>query len=358
MKPKLIEHLCSLLLVTAILLSALFTVKAQKSKAAEKNVAVIKNFLSVPSADSENPFDKALIGDVMNIYYPGQEKKNGEILSALYDFKARQFSKNLQRAYIEEKLTSAKLVELSWMFLKFFIVYAVVMLLTYYGVQTIGVWLFVRKKARSQTQGTPVGAGARITRILGGIGQGIAAVVLFSPAYVIAYTMRTEFNTDTIFFMALLAVISNGLLITYANKFYAFLVAESRKGYVETAVVKNMHAAYGYKDPGGISRGSILRPVKKFSGHVFGHIFKNAQHQYLATIKEQASFLITGLIIIEMALNIHGHLSYEMLRQILYRNYDIVLVIILGIFYVVKMTEIVTDALLFRQQRKFENASN
>jgi len=60
--------------------------------------------------------------------------------------------------------------------------------------------------------------------------------VLFSPAYVIAYAIRTEFNTDTIIFMALLGVVSNGLLVTYANKFYAFLVAESRKGYVETGL--------------------------------------------------------------------------------------------------------------------------
>lgn len=88
---------------------------------------------------------------------------------------------------------------------------------------------------------------------------------------------------------------------------------------------------------------------------MFDHIFSNAAHQYLPTIKEQASFLISGLIIIEMALNIHGHLSYEMLRQLLYRNYSIVAVIILFIFYTVKATEIVADYLVFRGNEKLEN---
>ena len=127
------------------------------------------------------------------------------------------------------------------------------------------------------------------------------------------------------------------------------------KGYIETAVVKNLSTSYDHHTKDGISYKAIMRPVKRFDGHVFGHIFKNAQYQYFSTIKEQASFLITGLIIIEMALNIHGHLSYEMLRQILYKNYDLVIVIILGIFYTVKLTEVVTDLIMHREALKYEN---
>ena len=155
--------------------------------------------------------------------------------------------------------------------------------------------------------------------------------------------------------MVLLGIVSNGLLIMYTNKFYAFLVAESRKGYVETAIVKNLKNSYQTHTSDGISNNEIFRLVKRFDGHVFGHIFKNARFQYLSTIKEQASFLITGLIIIEMALNIHGHLNYEMLRQILYKNYDIVIVIVLGIFYTVKLTEIMTDYIKHKESLKYEN---
>jgi ABC-type dipeptide/oligopeptide/nickel transport system permease component len=88
---------------------------------------------------------------------------------------------------------------------------------------------------------------------------------------------------------------------------------------------------------------------------VFGHIFRNARFQYLSTIKEQASFLITGMIITEMALNLHGYLNYELLRQMLYGNLDIVVVMLLGIFYTVKGTEIFTDYLVHREELKYEN---
>ena len=44
-----------------------------------------------------------------------------------------------------------------------------------------------------------------------------------------------------------------------------------------------------------------------------------------------------------------------MLRQLLYRNYDIVVVIILGIFYTVKITEILIDILVHREQVKYSN---
>jgi hypothetical protein len=141
----------------------------------------------------------------------------------------------------------------------------------------------------------------------------------------------------------------------YTNKFYSFLVTESRKGYVQTAVVKNLNNSYNPGKKTGISYLSIFAFHKHFSGNVFQHIFINARYQYLQTIKEQASFLISGLIIIEMALNIHGHFTYELLKQILYKNYDIVIVIILGIFYIVKLTEIFADWISNKETVKYEN---
>jgi hypothetical protein len=124
---------------------------------------------------------------------------------------------------------------------------------------------------------------------------------------------------------------------------------------VQTAAVKGLNNDYSQKAPDGISYRDIFRLRKFFPGHVFQHIFLNARYQYLSTIKEQASFLITGLVIIEMALNIHGHLCYEMLQNILYRQFDVVLAIILGIFWVVKATEIAADYWQQMETRKYEN---
>ena len=86
---------------------------------------------------------------------------------------------------------------------------------------------------------------------------------------------------------------------------------------------------------------------------MFDHIYQNARFQYLSTIKEQASFLITGLIIIEMALNIQNHLCYELLQNILYSNYAVVVSIVLAIYFLVKATEITVDFIMVKKIRQF-----
>lgn len=356
MKSKIAEHLLSIIFVSALLLVALIYINRNSAKAERREVVDIQTYINLPFVDYSDPFHRALLKDVMNIYHPGQYDANKLLVDRIIRYHERQFSRNLQQANVRETFTAAKFRELLWMYAKFLLVYGLVMALTYYGVQTLGVWMFVRRKRNAFLDAAGRKTAAKIIlNALSAVGKGVAYFVLFSPAYVIAYSIRTQFNTDTVVFMILLGVISNGLLIMYANKFYTFLKAESRKGYVETAVVKNLHNAYDQHGRDGISWRAIVKPFKRFDGHVFGHIFANAQFQYFASIKEQAAFLITGLIIIEMALNIHGHLSYEMLRQILYKNYDIVIAIILGIFYTVKMTEIGVDVLVYRQAMRYEN---
>ena len=357
MKAKLTEHILSIIIVSFIMLTALAVIKKNSNKAAREELIQINQFINIEFIDFSNPFHKALLKDVMNIFYPGQYDKNNNIVKTIIQYKEKEFNESILKSHVKEALSAVKFLQIVWMYLKFLLVYILAMLLTYYGVQTFGVLRFIRKKQRSSSNKNkqPKKIGQLLLKPVTYLAVGIVHFIFFSPAYVLAYTIRTEFNTDTTFFMVLLGVISNGLLIMYTNKFYTFLVFESRKGYVETAIVKNLKNSYLTNTADGISYKEIFRPVKRFDGHVFGHIFMNARYQYLSTIKEQASFLITGLIIIEMALNIHGHLNYEMLRQILYKNYDIVIVIVLGIFYTVKLTEIFTDFIMHKESLKYEN---
>jgi hypothetical protein len=139
------------------------------------------------------------------------------------------------------------------------------------------------------------------------------------------------------------------------QKYYTFLVSESRKGYVKTAIVKNLDSRMIFDKEKGIPLSSIFRINKKFSGHIFDQIYENVRFQYLNTLKEQASFLITGLIIIEMALNIQGHLCYELMQNILYKNLSVILLILFGIFLIVKLTQIVIDFVVIRQQIRIGN---
>lgn len=362
MKNKFIEHISGIIFITLLLsgVLALYNFSKQQQQALENSS--IKQFVQIPISNVNDPFQRALLKDVMNIFYPDQNEKNDQIIDELLKNKENEFNNRLQKSHLKEHLSIGKLKQIFGMLVKFLITYVIVMLLTWYGVQTIAVWRFISKKQALEKQlkfhinesstlkETAVSA---IIQIL----KNIAYFVLFSPAYVIAYSIRTEFNTDSLFFMIILGVISNGLLIMYSNKFYAFLTAESRKGYLDTALVKNLNSSYQFNSTNGIAPGLIFNFRKNFKGHVFQHIFQNAYFQYLSTIKEQASFLITGLIIIEMALNIHGYLNYEMLRQMLYKNYDVVIVIILCIFYTVKITEMLTDYLVYRESLKYENRS-
>ncbi|MBN1601105.1 MAG: hypothetical protein JW915_05825 [Chitinispirillaceae bacterium] len=359
MKNKLLEHLYGIVFVTSILIAVLLLFNSnRKNETSSRNVE-LNALLDMPISNINDAFQQALAEDAMNIFYPGKKQHNDSLFSELIQLKKARYTTKLQRAHVAQSLSFEKLVSLSGMYLNFIFAYIIVMLLTYYGVQTLALWRFIRHRNTIDQISSSHNSGRSVKSILAAIPvklfKIIAYGVLFSPAYVLAYSIRTEFNTDSTFFMILLGVLSNGLLITYSNKFYTFLKIEYHRGYVESALVKNLACSWKTDVPSGIPLGALLHPRKRFKGHVLDHIYRNAHMQYIATIKEQASFLITGLIIIEMALNIHGHLTYEMLRQILYKNYDIVIVIILGIFYAVKATDIVTDYLMHRERLKYEN---
>jgi hypothetical protein len=352
MKAKLLEHCAAVIFVTLALIAGLMLVNTFTRRAESREPAAMRAFGDLSFVDFNNPFDLALLKDALDLYYPGSHDRNDSLLNVIVRFKERRFAAKFQDSRESQPLTPARFIGILPLYAKFLLVYVLVMALTWYGVQTIASVRFVYKKgiAASARSSFP----DRFRRGMVNAASGAGIFLLFCPAYVIAYAIRTEFNTDTVVFMILLGVVSNGVLVTYANKFYSFLLAESRKGYVDTAIVKNCRSSYRFHGVDGIPVGALLRPLKRFEGHVFDHIFRNATHQYLPTIKEQASFLISGLIIIEMALNIHGHLTYEMLRQLLYKNYSTVVVMILFIFYTVKATEVVADYLMVKAEKRLE----
>ncbi len=365
MKQKLAEHILSILVVGGLLVWLIMTVADETRGVKPPHAEALGGYLEWEFLDFGNPLDRAIFRESVNALGGAGDS----LLQAIDEYRREQFTNIRYKTGAEERgLTPSKLLTLGMMYAQFILVYVLVMALTYYGAQTLGVLRFVHMK---QHRESPVDkfAGIReavrskrlcrldaILRYLGtaalSLGKGVWLFVLFSPAYVIAYSIKTEFSTDSLLFMAALGVVSNGLLINYANRFFTLLVTESRKGYVETAMVKNLMQSYEWDTRDGISRRAVYRVIKEFPSHVFQHIFLNASHQFRLTLKEHASFLITGLVIIEMALNIQGHLSYEMLKNVLFRQYDVVLVIILGIFLLVKATEIAVDIRAARDAKR------
>lgn len=356
MKMKIIEHILSLIFVTAVLMGVMYLFSS-KNQSNEDNAS--ESSIYAPDfINFDIPFEKALLKDVLNIYNPDQIDENIRKVDEAAQFQNQQFLDNIKNSTRRQTLDSRNIIRILIMYLKFIFVYLVVMAFTYYAVLTAGCWRFIRKEAEKEEFINGINNSVGVYKwplfLAKKALKTLIHMILFSPAFVIAYSMKTELNTDSIPFMIILGVISNGLLIIYTNKFYAFLVSESRKGYVDTAIVKNMNNSYLFNQS-GIQLKSLFKPIKDFDGHVFNHIFKNAVIQYSSTLKEQAAFLITGLIIIEMALNIHGYLNYEMLKQILYGNTTIVVFIILLLFYTAKFTEVVADLLNSYNMKKYRN---
>ena len=370
MGKKLTGHLISLVLALLLGFSLIFYFDIGKKAPVARPDSIIKPYIEM-DMDLDDPLRQALFKDMVRLYHPEESSNPDSLLRAVLAYRRDMFEAELQSAQTRQVLNQAKLRQLGMMFLKYVIVYILVLWLTYYGVETLGLIRFIRRKQNKvsyifelinflkDASYKKLNTYWRIPALLvKSLLRGLLYLVFFSPAYVIAYSIKTEFNTNTLAFLILLGLISNGLLITYTNKFYAFLIAESRKGYVLTAMVKNLSSDYRFTQPHGVSLRALFSMRKRFKNHVLNHIYLNAHYQYLGTFKEQASFLISGLIIIEMALNIHGHLSYELLQQLLYKNYDIVIVIVMSIFFIVKVTEILTDWVIDSKRRIYENRNN
>jgi hypothetical protein len=369
-RKKIIGHSIALVLVGIVFVLLSFLLTRPSAGPLTSTGILVQQYAGADFVDWNDPAQRALFKDVWILYHPGQAAKGDSLLAAIvnvYNSKAGLTERKLHKT---ELSFQQKVLRLGPMYFNFIIVYLIVLIFSYYAAQTFGIWRFVQmKRGRSSylqllyaefRQG-PHFKGfylwmLRCGKLLGlTLIKGIIYLILFAPAYVVAYAFKTRFDTDSILFMIVLGAFSNGLLITYTQKFFAFLVNESRKGYVQTALVKNLRHSYDYHSADGVPLSAILRFKKVFPGHVFGHIYSNARYQYLPALKEQASFLITGLIIIEMALNIQNHLCYDLLQNLLYQDYISVLIASFGIFLIIKSTEIAADVLYLRETQRYEN---
>lgn len=374
MRDKLKDHAYSYLFILITFTLIIYHLDSENEKNEIKINPEVSALLEMDNFDLTDPIHRQLFRDIRNSIGEKSDSAN-EILNEADRITRERFTdKSLKKGAWIKGITWEKSSGIILMFLKFCIIYILVLFLTYYGSQTLGLYRFIRYKQRKESflamfieeinraLKTPgsfqnFSIYLKILKILMlVILRGAAYLILFAPAYVIAYSFKTKFDTDSIFFMVILGTVSNGLLINFANRFYTYLITESKKGYIETAAVKNLSSSYSFSTKGPIRIGSIFRIRKMFPGHLLDHIYTNSKFQYFPSLKEQSSFLITGLIIIEMALNIQGHLFYELLQNILYKDYSVVLFIVLLVFTVVKFSELIIDSLFHLETVRYENS--
>lgn len=314
----------------------------------EKRVAIVETRQKSIALNLDDAQTRQIFEDALPLFYPdpilaGRAQKEIE----------QAASKVYRRSAGKSVIQRTTLWELGGMYLKFVLVYLILLYLTFQAVLRLGLWRFVREEKERATFSVSfwrslrrlgkensaqnrIAAGQALGRLLI---YAFGYIILFSPAYVLAYAFKSEFNHSTIPVMLALGLASNGLLILYSNKYYHLLAGESRKGYVRTALAKNYRSGYDE-----ISLKAILRNrAQAWQGHLLQQILPNARNQYWLTVKEQGAYLITGLIIIEMGLNIQGHLCYQLLQEVYFENWARVALISWGLFMLLKMTDIFVD---------------
>ncbi len=362
-----IEHLPAVLVVGLALIAVSAIMRRNESASRPHPDPRIERYLAIDSVDLANPLDRALFRDALGVFRAPGAGDIDSLMHVIEDTRLARFTDPSRK-------TGGGRAALTWetgmaivpMYMVFLLVYCTVMLFTFLAARALSVWKFIAwKQGRTSSLRRYLasleskGLAAAISRadlLVISVVKGFASLVLFSPAYVIAYSFRTSLDTESILFLIPLAVISNGILINEANHLYTLLVAESRKGYIQTAIVKGRSSSYEWDVPGGIRRTMLLFPVRGARGHVFRDIYRNARLQFIPSMKEHAAFVVTGIVIIEMALNIKGHLCYALLQHMLFREFDIAIAIVFAIFLTVKLTEACVDLWHALETAKYDNA--
>ncbi len=374
MRRLLAEHIGSILAVGLVFGLLALAIRDHEAAVLQARRASVGPYLSMKFMDFGNPLHRALFRETLSAFRPDSSAANDALLRSIDEYRDAEFTDPSLKVGAPPRGLSWPVVRtIVPMYFSFLLACTLALLCTLYAARTIALYRFIavkqgresllrllyghlRSREESRWRGRSLAFLARAAVLLAGAAaKGVVMVVLFAPAYVIGYALKTQFETGGVAYMILLGVISNGLLVMYANRFFTLLVSESRKGYVETAVAKGLSRVWRWNRPGGVPLASLFRIRQRFPSHVLGHIYLNARYQYIPSTKEQASFMITGLIIAEMALNIQGHLGYELMQKILDHQYDVVLAIAFGIFVIVKLTDMLVDAQWLRESRTYEN---
>ncbi len=327
-----VRHLISIVILLLVVITAVLTIneKEKKEKAILENK--INRILPEAGISLTDPFQAALLLDLLDLYYP-HDSNNTQLAEWALS----------QKNGIKE---NNQIIAVFLPYFRFLAVFVLVLIFSYYAVHSFGLYFFVHGERLAYRHGKPA------NRIIIKLINCCLLLFAFSPSYTIAYAVKTEIPTDSFIFLIVLTALTNGFVISYTNKFYNLLITESRKGFVETAITCGLSTDWSTK---AIPVRTLFKLKKSFKGHVLETIYQNARIQYLPTLKEQSVYLISGLIITEMALNIHGYFSYEMLRCMLYNRVDLAIIHFFLIFLTVKICEIAVDLLIRKTELAYAN---
>ncbi len=355
----------SLPLFTLFFLVLIFTAK---NDSVNPDFKAIGDLIESSGLNIENELDRAVLRDALNNYGATSDSLSAGLLESYINFVLTE--KSQKEGGERKSVTFGILRDLFVKAAEFLFRFLIIGLLLFYLSESFALLKFkyVRqnkneviaefrelvsdfRKRKTALRYFPL----RRTSVLAakGIVKFFGYLLLFSPVYLVGYALKFNYENLSFFVYVFLAVFTNGMLISSVNKFSLLLESEHEKGYVETAVIKGVNSDYSKK--GGISVAKIFLPVKFFGEHILAQIYKNAHKQFIADFKKIGHFLITAMIIVELALNYGDGLFYEMLKSLMKKEYDIFFAAMLLIFWLVKFWDFTIDFLVERENGKYEN---
>ena len=146
MKRKLIEHSLSILFVGVIFAALVLTFERNNGKDELTSEGEVGEFVRLDFLDFGDPLDKSLFKESLNVFAP-DSARNDSLVQAIDNYRREQFANALYKTGAEDRgLSWTRVQQLVPMYLQFISVFIIVMALSYYGAQTLGVIRFVQMK--------------------------------------------------------------------------------------------------------------------------------------------------------------------------------------------------------------------
>ncbi len=353
MKEILRSHLVSIVLIAGILISLIVYFNTGSLALAEAP-PIAKKLAEIPDFDFNDPLKVEILLETVE-RFSGSAAEKEKWRREIEEYRVKYFTNKYFKAGAKKPgMTTAVAESLFPKYLKFLFLYVFTLILIFYIVKTAGLIKFVKSRQNKKMAEKDNFITKSVITLKKLFSTGVI-LILFSPVYVLAYSLKGTITSDNYILFVLLLLLGNGITITFVNKFYHYLVSESQKGYILCARVKNLNEDFNTITVKDIISLVVKGKSESLKEHIADDIYRNASVSFNLVIKELISFLITGIIITEMALNIQGHLCYEMMQRVLSKEYDVVLFIVLLIFLTLKISEIITDMAALRSLRKYAN---
>jgi len=367
-KSKIIRHLAGLLIFGSLLLIVSFS-NTNKRNITDRYSEVISIFFD-SGLDINSSYDRELFEDAVTNFFSVNKKKSGSLITKLNEFIEKKFTeKELKTGSVKKTLSVEVISEIFRKFLKFILFFAIVEFLIFYLAERLaslkfylefnGMNKFYRligkffNERKKQYYPDKLNYKQAFLLFIGALIRFTAYLVLFSPVYVVAYILKFNSENVTFIWIIIFGVFTNGVLITAINRFFQLLNSEKKRGYVETLRVKNMPMFSENNSREMLT--SLIKIKITFGETIFSQIFESAHLQFVGSFKQISRFVITGLIIIGMALNIQSGLFYEMLQSFLSKEIDILFFILFLIFFSVKLVDVFIDLYSLKLESKYDN---